>query len=201
MAGTVDAELKTDAEVKTDGDGKGGSEAKAKPEGKAVPEGEDEAVRTVEVEVEPTVCDGIELELEKIVLVPADPPFHTEPYERVSLRVSNDTDVAVTLDSGTEATFLDERRTVIKADLHQSDWFMPLRVPAKSAVVVQIVVPQDSGKALRTVEVEASPADEPFSDCKLVDGLLEAKPGAAAEVAPAAPVAPGPGAEPVPIAG
>ena len=48
-----------------------------------------EAKRTVEVEVEPTVCDAIDLEIERIVLVPADPPFHDVPRERVSIRVAN----------------------------------------------------------------------------------------------------------------
>ena len=135
-----------------------------------------EAKRTVEVEVEPTVCDAIDLEIERIVLVPADPPFHDVPRERVSIRGANGGEQTVELDSATEAVFLDARRTVVAADLHQSEWFMPLTVPAKGAVVVQIIVPEGGGKALRMVEVEASPASDPFTDCKVTDDLLEATP-------------------------
>lgn len=141
--------------------------------------GEAKAKRTVEVEVEPTVCDAIDLELERIVLVPADPPFNDVPRERVSIRITNGAEQAVKLDSGTDATFLDERRTIIEAELHQSDWFMPLTLPAKSAAVVQIVVAEGAGKALRTVEVEASPVADPFTDCRVVDELLEATPAGA----------------------
>lgn len=137
------------------------------------------AKRTVEVEVEPTVCDAIDLELERIVLVPADPPFNDVPRERVSIRITNGAEQAVRLDSGTDAIFLDERRTLVKAELHQSDWFMPLTLPAKSATVVQIIVPEGGGKALRTVEIEASPVSDPFTDCKAVDELLEATPAEA----------------------
>jgi hypothetical protein len=153
---------------------KGGAEVEVKRDGETIAEAKlpGEPKRTVEVEVEPTVCDAIDLELERIVLVPADPPFHDVPRERVSIRITNGGDAAVELDSGTDASFLDERRTLVKADLHQSDWFMPLTLPAKSAVVVQLVVPEGGGKALRTVEVEASPAADPFSDCKVSDDLL-----------------------------
>jgi hypothetical protein len=100
----------------------------------------------------------------------------------------------VEVSSGTEASFLDERRTLVKADFHQSDWFMPLTLPAKSSVVVQILVPQYAGKALRSVEVEAEPADRSFSECKVVDDLLETTP-AAGEPAEAEPT---PGSEPTP---
>jgi len=150
------------------GDGKVDATAKAGSEA--------EPKRTVEVEVEPTVCDAIDLELERIVLVPADPPFNDVPRERVSIRITNGADQAVELDSGTDATFLDERRTLVKAELHQSEWFMPLTLPAKSATVVQIVVAEGAGKALRTVEVEASPAADPFTDCKISDDLLDGVP-------------------------
>lgn len=164
--------------------GKAGGEAKAK--------------RTVEVEVEPTVCDAIDLELERIVLVPADPPFHDVPRERVSIRITNGADQAVELDSGTDATFLDERRTLVKADLHQSEWFMPLTLPAKSATVVQIIVPEGGGKALRTVEIEASPAADPFTDCKVSDDLLGTT---APTTEPAAAEPTKPGAAPNPSTG
>jgi hypothetical protein len=137
-----------------------------------------EVERKLEVEIERTICDDLGLEVEKIVLVPANPPFHADPIERVSIRITNGGAEAVEVSSGTQATFLDERRTIIEADLHQSEWFMPLTLPAKSSVVVQIVVPQHAGKALRSVEVEAEPADRPFSECKVVDDLLEAMPAA-----------------------
>ena len=162
---------------KGEGDRKAGGEAKVEVEGELEP---------VEVEVEPTVCDTLDFEVEKIVLVPANPPFHADPIERVSIRITNGASEAVELGSGTQATFLDERRTLVKADLHQSDWFMPLTLPAKSSVVVQIVVPQHAGKALRSVEVEAEPADQPFSECKVVDDLLGKTPVAGpAEAEPA----------------
>lgn len=153
---------------------KGGVEVEVERDGKTIVEGKlpGEPKRTVEVEVEPTICDALDLELERIVLVPADPPFHDVPRERVSIRITNGADAAVELDSGTQVVFLDERRTVIKADLHDSDWFMPLTVPARGAVVVQLVVPEGSGKALRMVEVGASPAADPFTDCKVTDDLL-----------------------------
>jgi hypothetical protein len=170
----VNAKGDTKAESKTDADAKAETKADAKTE--AVREVE------VEVEVERTVCESIDLEIEKIVLVAPNPPFHDHPIERVSIRISNGADVAVELDSGTRATFLDERRTVVGADLHQSDWFMPLTLPAKAAKVVDIVVPEGKGKALRTVEVEASPEDQPFTDCKVVDGLLPKAPAAAAPI-------------------
>jgi hypothetical protein len=170
----VNAKGDTKAESKTDADAKAETKADAKTE--AVREVE------VEVEVERTVCESIDLEIEKIVLVAPNPPFHDHPIERVSIRISNGADVAVELDSGTRATFLDERRTVVGADLHQSDWFMPLTLPAKAAKVVDIVVPEGKGKALRTVEVEASPEDQPFTDCKVVDGLLPKAPAAATPI-------------------
>lgn len=172
--------------------GKAGGEAKAG--------GETEAKRTVEVEVEPTVCDAIDLEIERIVLVPADPPFHDVPRERVSIRITNGADQAVELNSGTDATFLDERRTLVKADLHQSDWFMPLTLPAKSATVVQIIVPEGGGKALRTVEIEASPAADPFTDCKVSDDLLGTT-APTTEPAAAEPTKPAPGVAPTPSTG
>lgn len=168
---------------KVDADRKVGSEVEAK--------------RTVEVEVEPTVCDAIDLELERIVLVPADPPFHDVARERVSIRITNGAAQAVELDSGTDATFLDERRTIVKADLHQSDWFMPLTLPAKSATVVQIIVPEGGGKALRTVEIEASPAADPFTDCKVSDHLLETT-APTSEPAAVEPTEPAPGVAPTP---
>lgn len=157
-------------------------DAKAEPKGDAKAETKTEAVREIEVEVERTVCESIDLEIEKIVLVPPNPPFHDHPIERVSIRISNGADVAVELDSGTRATFLDETRTVVDADLHQSDWFMPLTLPAKTAKVVDLVVPEGKGKALRTVEVEASPEDQPFTDCKVVDELLPKAPAAATPI-------------------
>lgn len=141
--------------------------------------------REVEVEVEPTVCDALDFEVERIVLVPADPPFHDHPRERVSLRITNHGATAVELGSGTEAVFLDERRTVVDADVHEGGWFMPRVVPATSTVVVQVEVPEGAGKALRTVEAEAAPEGQPFSDCKVVDDLRSAK-------APAGAVAPKP---------
>jgi hypothetical protein len=155
---------------------KGGVGVEVQRDGKTIAEATlpGEPRRTVEVEVQRTVCDALDLELERIVLVPADPPFHDVPRERVSIRITNGAERAVELDSGTDAAFLDERRTLVKADLHQSDWFMPLTLPAKSAAVVQIFVPEGAGKALRMVEVEASPADDPFSDCKVSDDLLGA---------------------------
>ena len=156
------------------------SDAKAETKGDTKTEAVREVEVEVEVEVERTVCESIELEIEKIVLVPPNPPFHDHPIERVSIRISNGADVAVELDSGTRASFLDERRTIVGADLHQSDWFMPLTLPAKTAKVVDIVVPEGKGKALRTVEVDASPEDQPFTDCKVVDGLLPKAPAAAA---------------------
>jgi hypothetical protein len=173
---------KLEIDVSAKGDAKAQPETKAKTEGEAKAETKTEAVREVEVEVEPTVCDAIDLELERIVLVPANPPFHDRPLERVSIRISNGADVAVELDSGTDASFLDDRRTLVKADLHQSDWFMPLTLPAKTAKVVEIMVPEGAGKALRTVEVEASPEDQPFSDCKVVDDLLAKTPAAATPI-------------------
>jgi hypothetical protein len=185
---------------KVDANAKAGSEAKAGSDTKAGSEVGAEAKRTVEVEVEPTVCDAIDLEIERIVLVPADPPFNDVPRERVSIRITNGADRAVELDSGTDATFLDERRTLVKADLHQSEWFMPLTLPAKSATVVQIMVPEGGGKALRTVEVEASPAADPFTDCKVSDDLLgtaapTTEPAAPAPTEPA-PTEPAPGVAP-----
>jgi hypothetical protein len=45
--------------------------------------------------------------------------------------------------------------------------------------VVEIHVAEGAGKALRTVEVEASPTSDRLSDCKVADGLL-AKPAAPA---------------------
>lgn len=175
----VDIDVNAEADAKADRKGDAKADAKA---GDAKAETKGEAVREieVEVEVERTVCESIDLEIEKIVLVPPNPPFHDHPIERVSIRISNGADVAVELDGGTRATFLDERRTVVDADLHQSDWFMPLTLPAKTAKVVDLVVPEGKGKALRTVEVEASPEDQPFSDCKVVDGLLPKAPAAAA---------------------
>lgn len=132
-------------------------------------------VGEVEVEVEPTVCDALDFEVVKIVLVPANPPFHDRPIERVSLRITNLGAAAVELGSGTGAVFLDERRTVIDADMHESEWFMSRTLPGKAAVVVDIVVPEGAGKALRTVEAEAEPEDQPFSECKVVDDLKSAK--------------------------
>lgn len=168
----------------------GGAEVEVQRDGKTILEGKLPGApkRTVEVEVEPTPCDALDLELERIVRVPADPPFHDVPRERVSIRITNGADAAVELDSGTRAVFLDERRTVIKADLHDSDWFMPLTVPARGAVVVEIVVPEGGGKALRMVEVEASPAADPFKGCKVTDDLL----GTAPPSAPTPPTAPTP---------
>jgi hypothetical protein len=130
-----------------------------------------EVERTVEVEVERTVCDELDFAVERIVRVPPNPPFHSEPTERVSLRITNHGPTAVKLKSGTDALFLDERRTVLHADLHGSEWFMPLGVPAKGAVVVEIVVPEDAGKAMRTVETKATPDGQPFSECSVVDDL------------------------------
>jgi hypothetical protein len=135
----------------------------------------------VEVEVERTVCSELDLAVEKIVLLPPDPPFHDHPRERVSLRITNHGARAVELGSGTRAVFLDERRTVVDADVHDGGWFMPRVVPAKSAVVVQIVVAEGAGKALRTVEAEATPAGQPFSECKVVDDLRRARVPAGAE--------------------
>lgn len=143
----------------------------------------------VEVEVERTICDGLDFVIERIVLLPADPPFHDHPRERVSLRITNHGATAVELGSGTKAVFLDERRTVVEADVHEGGWFMPRAVPATSAVVVQIEVPEGAGKALRTVEAEAAPEGQPFSDCKVVDDLRSAK-------APAGAVAPSKGEPP-----
>lgn len=176
---------------KVDANGRAGDDGKA-GDGKAGSESAGAAKRTVEVEVEPTVCDALDLEVERIVLIPADPPFHDVPRERVSIRITNGAEQAVELDSGTDATFLDERRTLVQADLHQSEWFMPLTLPAKSAMVVQIIVPEGGGKALRTVEIEASPAADPFTDCKVTDDLLEPT-----APAPAAPTEPAP-TEPAP---
>ena len=175
-------EPRVDIDVNAKGERKGDAKADAKTDAKgdAKAETKSEAVREIEVEVERTVCESIDLEIERIVLVPPNPPFHDHPIERVSIRIRNEADVAVELDSATRASFLDERRTVVDADLHQSDWFMPLTLPAKTAKVVDLVVPEGKGKALRTVEVEASPEDQPFSDCKVVDGLLPKAPAAAA---------------------
>lgn len=153
----------------------GSAELEVKRDGKIIAEVRlpGEPGRTVEVEVERTVCDAIELELERIVLIPADPPFHDVPRERVFIRITNGADAAVRLDSGTDAAFLDERRALVTADLHSSDWFMPLELPARSAAVVQIIVPEGAGKTLRSVEVEASPAADPLTDCKVSDDLLD----------------------------
>lgn len=129
----------------------------------------------VEVEVEPTVCDALDFEVVKIVLVPANPPFHDRPLERVSLRITNHGAAAVKLGSGNRAVFLDERRTVVDADMFQSEWFMPRTLPGKAAVIVDIVVPEGAGKALRTVEAEAEPEDQPFAECKVVDDLRSAR--------------------------
>jgi hypothetical protein len=164
-----DAQSSSSIQVGVGGDRKTGDETKVEVEVEV-------ERKAVEVEVERTICDELDFEIEKIVLVPANPPFHHDPVERVSIRITNGASEAVELSSGTQATFLDERRTVVKADLHQSDWFMPQTLPAKSAVVVQIVVPQHAGKALRSVEVEAEPADRPFSECKVVDDLLAETP-------------------------
>lgn len=174
-----DLQCNVEPRVDIDVNAKGEAKPDAKPDAKS--ETKTEAVREIEVEVERTVCMSIDLEIEKIVLVPPNPPFHDHPIERVSIRIRNDADQAVKLDSGTRASFLDERRTIVGADLHQSDWFMPLTLPAKTAKVVDIVVPEGAGKALRTVEVGASPEDQPFSDCKVVDGLLP-------KAAPATPI-------------
>jgi hypothetical protein len=145
--------------------------------------------RRVEVEVERTVCDELDFEVVKIVRVAPNPPFHDEPLERVSLRITNRGAEAVKLHSGTDAIFLDDRRTVVGADVHQSEWFMPRLLPAKSAVVVDIVVPEHTGKALRSVEAKAEPEDRPFSECKVVDDLLTTKPGAGKPPAEATPPA------------
>lgn len=143
------------------------------------PEVEVERTVEVEVEVERTVCDALDFEVVRIVRVPPEPPFHDDPRERVSLRITNHGAEAVKLHSGTDAVFLDERRTVVEANLHQSEWFMPRVLPANSAVVVEIVVPEHAGKALRSVEAKAEPEDRPFSECKVVDDLLSTKPAEA----------------------
>jgi hypothetical protein len=163
----LDSEHSTELEIAVESKAEG--ERKVEVEARAEVEVER---RAVAVEVERTVCDELDFEVERIVLVPADPPFHDHPSERVSIRITNNAAQAVKVDSGIEATFLDDRRTVVAADLHQSDWFMPLRLPANSAAVVQILVPQHAGTALRSVEVEAEPEDRPFSECKVVDDLL-----------------------------
>jgi hypothetical protein len=131
--------------------------------------------RRVAVEVERTVCDELDFEVVKIVREPPEPPFHDDPLERVSLRITNHGAEAVKLHSGTKAIFLDDRRTIVEADIHQSEWFMPRVLPAKSSVVVEIVVPEHAGKALRSVEAKAEPEDRPFSECKVVDDLPPAE--------------------------
>ncbi len=160
-----------DVQCKLDLDG--AAESKAERKSKSGSE--------VEVEVLRTVCDELDFEVVRIVREPADPPFHVRPIERVSLRITNDAPEAVELRSGTGATFLDERRTIIHAELHQSEWFMPLHLPAKSAVVVEIAVPEGAGKALRTIETRAEPAERPFSECTAVDDLVSKKKPAEAE--------------------
>ncbi|MCX4247198.1 hypothetical protein [Paraliomyxa miuraensis] len=125
----------------------------------------------VEVEVQRTVCDELDFVIERIVRVPPNFSFNSVPVERVSLRVTNHGSRAAELRGGSDARFLDERRTVIDADLHGSEWFMSRTVPARGAVVVEIVVAEGMGKALRTVEAQASPEDDPFTRCTVTDDL------------------------------